>query len=343
MKKKQKTFADRAKEIKNKYTRAEWDPIERKDMMKELSILRDEQEQVRAAMGIADGADQMDKFDGLNDTQYLNKKGFDWTDPTQVHPANISNLNMPSISQLYEGSKVIGNSKPLDNSKLIKSDVNNNNYQPLSASPWPSVVSAGASAIGDIAGLMYTKNHMPKSVSLPRVAPTQINLQPQREALGRENAIVRNTMLRNSRDVSNPANAYANQVAGLSALTDSFGTQMGQSYMNESNTNAQLQQNTNIKNAEIGSQEALTNAQMQGNRANVNLGYINSLSQTIPLALRDYRQQVNEMNMVNNMGKDYAPYTQNNPNLNSWQKFIQGLKGQDYKILNRQYVNSLNG
>jgi hypothetical protein len=337
MKKKQKTFADRAKEIKNKYSRAEWDAIERHDMMVELSKLRDEQEQVRAVMGIADGADQLDTEEkefaiggyGVGNIGAMNQR----LDP------RMQNNMFPTFGTSPDTNTLVN----ADKNALAALNTPSTKYEPLSASVWPSVVSAGASAIGDIAGLMYTKNHMPKSVSLPRVAPTRVNLQPQRETLGRENATVRNIMLRNSRDVSNPANAYANQVAGLSALTDSFGTQMGQSYMNESNMNAQLQQNTNIKNAEIGSQEALTNAQMQGNRANVNLGYINSLSQTIPLALKDYRQQVNEMNMVNNMGKDYAPYTQTNPNLNSWQKFIQGLKGQDYKILNRQYVNSLNG
>ena len=52
-KKKQLTFADRARAIKKKYPRADWDATEHKDMINELNNLKTEQEKVRATMGVA--------------------------------------------------------------------------------------------------------------------------------------------------------------------------------------------------------------------------------------------------------------------------------------------------
>ncbi len=51
-KKNKKTFAQRAKDIKKKYPRAEWDPIEKQDMINELRGLRAEQERYRKESGI---------------------------------------------------------------------------------------------------------------------------------------------------------------------------------------------------------------------------------------------------------------------------------------------------
>lgn len=50
MKKNIKTFAQRAKDIQKKYTRANFDPVEKKDMDDELEALMNEQEQVRTSI-----------------------------------------------------------------------------------------------------------------------------------------------------------------------------------------------------------------------------------------------------------------------------------------------------
>jgi hypothetical protein len=233
---------------------------------------------------------------------------------------------------------------PMTNSGLFNNSnrsisPESNQYTSLDNSLWPTAISAASSVIGDIAGLRNTRKNMPSNVSLPRIAPSNVSLEPQRNALQRSYNTASNVALRNSRDVSSPANAYANQIAGISALTDSLGTQMGQSYMNEANTNAQMNQQTNIKNAEIGSQEALQNIQLQGNKVNTENQYINSLSQTIPSALRDYRQQVDQTNMINTMGLNYGVYQKYNPNMNSWQRFVQGLQGNKYSVLNKNNPN----
>lgn len=322
--KKQKTYADVAKEIRAKYTRADWDKIERRDMMKELSALRDEQEEYRAIIGV----DQVSQEE--ND---INKHGYAG-DQYIEGTGNIGGMNQHLADM---------NSLKLPNS-LVNASQNNLNtlsqkFQMPQTSILPYAISAGASAIGDIVGLRNINKNMPKSVNLPRITPTTINLQPQREAIQRGYNTATNIALRNSRDISSPANAYANQMAGLSTLTDSYGTQMGQSYMNEASTNAQFANHASQTNAEIGTREALTNAQLKQNRVGAQNQYINSLSETIPMALRDYRQQSNETNMINTMGKEFGVYQKYNPNMTFMEKLKMGILGPQYDILNRNYAN----
>jgi hypothetical protein len=344
MKKKEKTFADRAKDIKAKYPRAEWDKIERKDMMKELGELRDEQEETRAAMGVADGADAADEQEAQGVPEESSEQrmgGRMYATGGNFGVGNIGGMNQHLFGMMPRFGQDMNS---LSNNSLVDASSNNmstmaNKFTTPTDSFAPFAISAGASILGDIAGLINANRNLPKSVSLPRIAPSNISLEPQRNALQRAFNTSGNMMLRNSRDVSNPSNAYANQIAGITALTDSYGNQMGQSYMNEANANQQANLQVNSRNAGIAGDEAQMNNQLKTQRYGVNAQYINSLSQTIPSALRDYRQQVNQTNTINNMGKDYGSYAPYNPNMNSWQKFIQGLMGQQTQILNRNNTN----
>jgi hypothetical protein len=344
MKKKQKTFAERAKEIQSKYSRAEWDKLERKDMMKELAELRDEQESVRASMGI--GNDQGQQFDGFNNSQYLPKQ-FNIASSNNASPNTVLDLqSMPVTTGGIKADNSLNGTQapvdidvnkwnPLENSNIKRENL----FQSPSVSPIPALVSAGMSAIGDIAGLINQKKNTPIPIQFPRVASQNVSYEPQRQALQRSYNTASNVMLKNSRDVGSPANAYANQIAGISGLTDSMGTQMGQSYMTEANTNAQNRMSVSEKNANIGMQEQMENAKYMDSYNQTTAGYINSLSQTVPLALRDYRQQVDQNNMLSIMGKDYGLYSKYRPNMNSWQKFVAGLQGPQFSVLNRNNPN----
>lgn len=321
MKKKQKTFADRAKAIKAKYTRADWDKIERRDMMKELSELRDEQEEVRVSKEIDNQNSESKEFwaGGEYDNIGVGNIG-----GMNQHLVDINSLNLPN--NLVDASK--------NTLATIGSQFENPGTNIL-----PFAISAGASAIGDIMSLRNINKNMPTSVNLPRMIASKINLQPNREALGRSYNTAQNIMSRNARDVSSPANAYANQVAGITALTDSYGTQMGTSYMNEENANAQLAQQASQVNAEIGSREALTNLQLKQGKIGIQNQYIDSLSQTIPLALKDYRQQASQTDTINMMGKEFGMYSRYNPNMTFAEKLRMGILGPQYEIKNREYAN----
>jgi hypothetical protein len=300
-------------------------------MMQELSKLREEQEQVRAAMGVADYADQQD-----NEEQQFKDGGV----KQNTSAGNIGGMNqhLQSLMPTFGSYKTDLNAyNPVNNNQLIAASNNSTQpqYKTTGTSAWPSLISAGMSLVGDVAGMVNANKNMPKSVALARVAPYNINLQPQREALQRGYNTASNTILRNSRDVSNPANTYANQIAGVSGLMDSYGTQMGQSYMNEMNANAQMGQQRNMQNAEIGSREALQNAQLRQTNAQITGQYINSIAETIPSAMRDYRQQVNQDNLTNLMGKDYGLYSKVNPNENAWQAFVRQMFGDQKYVVNK--------
>jgi hypothetical protein len=447
MAKKVKTFADRAKEIKKKYSRADWDKLERDDMIKELRALRDEQEEERSAMGIAEYANKADEEESypnggeITNTPYVNRKNF-------ADQSSVSNLSLMVndygsdfkyyddilngkrknstgyteqeikelrdrkflIFNLYKeklsekpklGNKRVdidaisypfggnfdflgnqavdairatrfGDSQP--NNPLQKSsmptdnpysgtqapvNVNNAAWTPMQdsslfnnatrsissnrgpkfqlpqTSVLPTAISAGASILGDIIEMNYAKKHMPQSVNLPRMTAQNISLEPQRQALQRESNTARNVILRNSRNASSPSNIYANQIAGITGLTDSLGTQMGQSYMNEANQNAQYGQQAGMYNAQTGAQEALQNAQLQQQNAQLQGQYINSLSQTIPMAMRDYRQQANDAATLSMMGKDYGVYDKINPNETFKQRLARLMNTGERQIVNR--------
>jgi len=349
MAKKQITFADKAKALKLKYTRAEWDPLERKDFLAEMEKLKNEQEEARAAQGIADHADSMDEQEQSGQPEEQENAmggklypygGYDNTDPSQVHPVDFSNLN---ANQFIQNKYTAPGTTNLVNASANNLNTLKDKYMLPTTSATPFAISAGASAIGDIASIINANKTMPRSVTLPRMSATKINLDPQRNALQRGYNTASNVMLRNSRDAGNPANAYANQIAGTSQLMDSFGNQMGQSYMNEANVNAQYQNNASQTNAEIGSREAITSAQLLQQRGQVQRQYINSLSQTIPMAMRDFNQQSNQTNTINMMGKDYGRYEKFNPNETWAQRWARLNNNSQGYVENRYGVKQNNG
>jgi len=362
MAKKQMTYADMAKKIKAKYSRADYDKMEHDEMIAELRKLRDEQEEDRAVMGIAEHADNMDKedqFDGLNNSQYLPNTFKTKPLAYDIQKDNVygdgiglnnninatSNNSMP-VDNPYSGVNApvnVNNSawQPMDNPSLYAnanrslSSTTTNKWQLPKTSILPMAISAGSSIIGDILQMRNINKNMPKSVTLPRMNAERISLEPQRQGLQRSYNTVGNVMMRNARDVSSPGSAYANQIAGLTGLTDSLGTQMGTSYMNEANTNAQMRQDASMRNQQVGVQEALQNVQLQQQNAGMKGDIINSLSQTIPMALRDYGQQASQTNMLSTMGKDYGLYNRINPNETFRQRLERLMNMAPSEVVNR--------
>ena len=339
MKKKQKTFAERAKEIKNKYSRAEFDSIERRDMMKELEALRDEQEEIREAMNIVDKADDMDKA-GDAVSQYIAKPTTTITMPSwyvnATNPSGVRPLNAMNTAPV-DNIKVptVGKAINTPNSLITP----NQKFRPLQTSATPYIVSAAASMLGDLGSLVSMYKTRPNTLNLPRVAPTKVNLQPEREAATRAYNTNKNVALRYSRDMSNPANAYANQMAGLSSLQGSYGDIIGQSYMNEANTNAQLQQQANMTNAQFAAEEAKANLQLKREMSDAQSATIGSISETIPKALRDYRSDYSQNMLMNIIGNNYGLYEPIPQFKNSFERFMYNIRGPQYRILPKQYAN----
>lgn len=299
----EKTFAERARALKKKYKRAEYDELEKKELVDELRKLRDEQESFRADAGMEeDGEDQMATGGVPNLLPFLNSSGI---------TANIAK--------------------------------NNSGYESLSSSILPSAISTGVSLIGNIAGMIgANKRAKSEQINIPRMAAEQISLEPQREDLRRSAGTATNIALRNARDVSSPGAAYANQVAGVGAIYDSLGTGMGTSYMTEQNTNAQMRQQAGQANLESDLRGSMFNAQLKNNYLQQADQYRDAAFQAVPEGLRDYRAQRSQDQWMSQMGKDYGLYQKTNPNADFKEKLMNSLFGSPYEVKNREYINSLN-
>lgn len=314
----EKTFAERARALKKKYKRAEYDEIEKKELIEELRKLRDEQESFRAdaGMGEEDGS-EVEQYDGI-------------TNVSSFLPAKLPSLGM-------DLSKV-GLAGPTSYSNSLSPE-----YESLNSSILPSLISTGASLAGNIVGMIgANKRAKSEQIRIPRMAAEQINLEPQREDLRRSAGTATNIALRNARDVSSPGAAYANQVAGVGSIYDSLGSAMGQSYMTQENTNAQMRQQAGQANMESGLRGSMFNAQLKNNYLQQADQYRDAAFQAIPEGLRDYRSQRSQDQWMSQMGKDYGLYQKTNPNADFKERLMNSLFGSPYEVKNREYINSLN-
>lgn len=335
MKKKNLTFADQARLLKKKYKRADYDEIEKKELIEELRKLRDEQESLRADMGMdEEGGEQVEQYDGTNTSQYLNTANYSGILPNQYFN-NLGNIAMPKVGMDLSKVGLVG--------KTSYSNSLSPKFSSLSSSALPSLISTGVSLAGNITGMLDAKKRAKTAgIDIPRMAPEQISLEPQRESIRREAGTARNVVLRNARDVSSPGAAYANQIAGVSSIYDSLGSQLGQSYMTEQNTNAQMRQSANQANLETGLRGSMFNAQMKDKYNTEASAYRDAAFQAIPEGLRDYRAQRSQDQWMSTMGKDYGLYQRTNPNATFKEKLLNSLFGNDYGVYNREYMNFLN-
>lgn len=293
-----KTFAERARALKKRYKRADYDEIEKQELISELRKLRDEQEKFR----IDNGLDE--------DTKEFGGGGFGGSDLyTRLQAGNGDN-----------GSQ----------------------YEEVNSSILPTAISTGFNLVGNIIGARQARKRADAvDINLPRVAPEQISLASEREALKRSYGTASNVAQRNARDLSSPGGAYANQIGAISTLTDSLGTGLSDSFMREANQNLMLRQQINAANAEIGARETLMETELKNRYFNQGDEYRDAAFQSIPMGLRDYREQrANDM-LMSTLGKDYGLYQQVNPNETFMQKLQRQMFGANYRVMNREYINSL--
>ena len=303
MNKKIYSFADEVKRLKKKYKRADYDEIEKQELISELRKLRDEQEKFR----VDNGLDEESKEFGGGGT---------W-EPI-----------MPKIGMDLSKQGLVGGDSL--------------QYEELSSSILPTAISTGFNLVGNLVGARQARKRADAvDINLPRMAPEQISLAAEREALKRSYGTASNVALKNARDLSSPGGAYANQVGAISTLTDSLGTGLSDSFMREANQNALLRQQANATNAEIGSKEALVEAELKNRYLSQGDEYRDAAFSAIPMGLRDYREQrANDM-LMSTLGKDYGLYSEVNPNETFREKLNRQLFGSKYKVMPREYINSL--
>jgi len=309
MKKNFKSYADRARELKKKYKRADYDEIEKQELISELRKLRDEQEKFR----IDNGLDEDTKEFGGGGT---------W-EPI-----------MPKVGIDLSKQGLVGSGATQRNGAT--------QYEEANSSILPTAISTGFNLVGNIIGARQARKRADAvDINLPRLAPEQISLASEREALKRSYGTASNVAQRNARDLSSPGGAYANQIGAISTLTDSLGTGLSDSFMREANQNLMLRQQANAANAEIGARETLMETELKNRYLNQGDEYRDAAFSAIPMGIRDYREQKANDMLMSNLGKDYGLYSEVNPNETFREKLNRQLFGSKYRVMNREYINSL--
>lgn len=378
MKKKQNTltFAQRAKALQKKYTRADWDEMEKTELMDALAALREEQEQFRMENGMVEQEEApMESYAGggpvrpnsenvFDPMQYLQQsyaQAFPTVNPVSGQPtmnpvsgfnAGISptGVEMP-VNKGMEFHKPTGYMEARTPQIAPKLDSGMKHlYNPADAnetgrwrspetSALPMAISTGVSLLGNLLGARRAKKlGETGQVNLPRMNAEEISLEREREAARRQAGTATNIALRAGRDVSSGGNRYANQIAGVSGIMDSLGARESASYLNEETTNAQFAQQAGATNAQLGAQEAMFNAQQKMGAQGLRSQYLDNAFAAIPQGMADYRSAKSNDMLMATLGKDYGLYEPIPANETWKQKLLRQLSGPAYSVRNREGI-----
>jgi len=322
-KKNKKSFADRAKEIQNKYTRAKFDPIEAADMEAELEALIAEQEAVRESMG-------------LNNEEQVANGGKMYANgsfmvPTELQNQGInflSNLNTPMIPMFNSPTQtIIDSSQPLPNTELettklqslvgdrssaVNNISQNPNFLQRNKEYLPSAIS-GLSNIGSnlLLAAMAKKGRPKYTPTLG--TPERINLEPKAEQLRKSATTAKNVALRNARNLGvNAGQTLANMGAIGADIDRNLGDTLTNLYLGQEQANVGTANQFNLANMEALNRAGLLNTQIGLQDRDNQLGYISGALSTIPGVMKDINlKKADEatrrmyQNYINTIGRNY--------------------------------------
>lgn len=157
--------------------------------------------------------------------------------------------------------------------------------------PWLNPAGHILSAAGNLADYFAMKKARPEDVRMPRVGAERIDLSRQRLINERQAASARATNVANTRKLGMNAGAtFSNLAASNTGVNRLLGEQNMQSLMTQESANAQMEQQANMANAQIGAEEAMINSRQQN----------------------AYRAAMARMNPLGNMARTAASYFADN-------------------------------
>jgi hypothetical protein len=321
MKKQDKTFAQRAKEITLKYKRASWDAIEKKELEAELGMLSQEQEAFKAANGIGvNPQDGIPKFHGFGSSWI---DGVDYNEDTlqpmirekqpdvplnaRLTPKTINTTAVPAINP----NSLSGSYNPLG-LKLSQTGLQGGmprqiaepNYKPYETSVLPSVVSGATSLVGNLllAGQAGKYTRMKGS----RVAPEQISLANERQRITQEGAVAGSTIRTNARTAARTRGEYMGNVGqGAVGLNKNVSDALSRSYQTEAMQNAQARQRASEVNAQMEGYANQYNANMANRAFENKQAYQSAAMESIPQTFGNITQSQQFDALMNSRGGDY--------------------------------------
>lgn len=291
---KQKTFAQRAKDLIKKYKGASYDPIQKRELEQELGKLAKEQEAYKQANGLngepqqginPDGSSQ---FGGTGSSILLERMNFE---PLVSNPIKPLEVQQPSLSHWLYGLNQLSVAQP---------DSTTSNYVPYSTSIAPALISGATSMIGNlILGNQVGGRKVNYSTMKPtQIAPEQISLAGERNQIAQSAIDAERSAMRSARTAARTRGEYMSNVGStVVGINKNVGDAYSKSYQTEQLTNAQARQqasqfnaqnrmavdeyNTNIKNK--AEQERLANLNEQAE-------YFGAALESIPSTLQNIDQ-----------------------------------------------------
>ena len=183
MKKQNKTFAQRAKEIEAKYKRRDFDKIEQQDYESEMDNLVAEQEAYKAAHGMTEDPGEVMAEGGLLNPLTTFTSNFTGKVTT---PKKLALDNTAALDQKASASRLSQFSADAGDTSLI-----------------PSYASAGANILSNL--IQAKMNKKPTPLATPTYVPQKVDLTDTRNQIKQDAVVSGNIARRGIRDLSSNA------------------------------------------------------------------------------------------------------------------------------------------
>lgn len=313
MAKKELTYADQAKALIKKYSRASFDATEKAELDGALKALADEQEQFRQANGMNNDQQQFAEGGGLFDSmsQYQQDSGNSYG----FTPYQSNQYSMPAVNL----NQNTGDAASLSFGNAPQVGQEGMSYSPYKTSIIPSLVSGATSLIGNMY-LSKKAGEQPYTLmKSPRVNAQEVSLQAERDAAKRRGVVAAANAKQNVKNTARTRGEYLSNVGATQVGLDrNLSDVYGQSYQREAQMNAAERARAQQINAQMAAQEAQYNAnienQAMSQRHANQMAYQSAAMQAIPQTIQDINAIRGQDRMISSMGQDYGLFMQEDPN-----------------------------
>lgn len=318
-KKNKKTFAQRAKEIQNKYKRVEFDPIEKADMEAELESLMTEQEQVRESMGLNQQEQpQMPQQQfavggplGLGTLSPEMLAQFQANTPMGTDLDASVQSNVPqtptelSPMKTLSSQEISGLNQDADKAQSFGFNLRKG-VQGLGDNPNLPYALSGASNIASNLLLASLAKKNKASYSPTLGIPEKINLEPQAEQLRKDATVAKNVAMRNARNLGTNASATLANMGAIGADIDrGLGANLTNLYMGQESANVGAANQFNMANLDASNRAGMFNEQSKLQSNADRLGYLSGALGTLPSVMKDIRMDKADKEMRGIMDRYY--------------------------------------
>lgn len=326
MKKQNKTFAQRARDIEAKYKRLAFDPIEQKEFEQQMEALQAEQEAFRNLMGMnqqeemACGGKMKYKDGGEFNPRELGSQ----FEPLMYRTDNNSYVDNSKYANFFNPDQKLG--LPLDTKTLaptsalspeqittmqqqaknVEYDGGYNRFGNLKDSGMlPYAISGASNIAGNLLLAALSKKNQP-TINPVLSTPDKLNLEPQAEQFRKDASVSKNVGMKNARDLGLNAGAtLANMGAIGSGVDRQLADTLTKLYGQQEQFNVGTANQFASQNQDIANRTNLVNTQLKSQGLQDQLGYLSGALGTIPGVMKDVRMDKADREMRDIMDRYY--------------------------------------